>query len=76
MVHPVEWWDGDKQLRAGDEIPPVSRARFFILSDQFRPMHQERLHVGREFRIVEGWHIVALARVTRILHLNDDVETP
>ena|SRR2546421_4616367 len=76
FVWPVEWIVDGEYLNKGDLIPHVALAQFAIVMNESRPIHQERIKIGVQFRIVQGWRTVALARVTKILHLNDHAETP
>lgn len=73
IVLPIEWCVDGKVLVEGETIPSIAFAKFKVISQEFRAMHQERIKPGREFRIVEASKTVALARVTEILHLIDHV---
>jgi len=75
LVFPVRWFVDDKYLDEGDLIPQGALAEFRVIFEELRHIHQARIKPGAEFRIVEGTRTMAIARVTKILHLNDDVET-
>jgi hypothetical protein len=74
MVWVAEWIVDGSYLQEFDPIPPVAVAQFAVWAPELRPIHEERIKVGVQFRIVEGWRTIALARVTRILHLNNHAQ--
>lgn len=57
----------------GTPAPRIVRARMYILNPELCVSeHRARLHVGTEFQVMEGLHIVAEGVVTELVGLHDD----
>src|SRR5882672_7679658 len=72
MVWPWFFGENGEDLPEGTTIPPATRARFYIASDNARPVLRRRTREGLQFYLNEGRKRVAVCRVTKILSLNRD----
>ena len=65
--------DDGNPLPSGTPMPSIVRAQMCIINDELRVSeHRSRLHVGTEFQVMEGPHVVAEGIVTELIGLHDD----
>jgi translation elongation factor EF-Tu-like GTPase len=64
-------WDAVYDWETDDPILPGAtlRARVCFVSPE---AHRGRLYIGKEFRLQEGSHVVALGRVTKLFGLESE----
>jgi len=74
MIHPREFITKDGDMLPSDTlIIGDVYARMYILTEHYRMTeHRIRIHLGTQFEVVEGNHVVAEGIVTKIVGLNDD----
>ncbi|HEY3782651.1 MAG TPA: hypothetical protein VGL56_16325 [Fimbriimonadaceae bacterium] len=67
LIWPQQVLDLEGQvLPEGTPYPRTALVRLIILSEEFKPMHRERLRPGVEFTLNEGSHIIMDGVVTKV----------
>jgi hypothetical protein len=74
MIWPAFLDEGGQELPKGTDVPPLSKAYFYIANDDLRrTVHREWIREGVTFHLCEGARRVAACRVIKLLRLNEDL---